>query len=164
MTVYISRKANLKVNVGVSYERARNFLLLIFGGLLLVAALLIAVCIHLNSQFVRVNIEAGEYVSASDILGEGATFGEDFDPDSVNHAGVYYFNVKLGGDIISMPTVKKMDGDKKIIFRLLNNTPDNVESFIEINGARFEISFGKYEVKTVVYDDGALSESYELLI
>ena len=74
------------------------------------------------------------------------------------------FNVKLGGDIISMPTVKKMDGDKKIIFRLLNNTPDNVESFIEINGARFEISFGKYEVKTVVYDDGALSESYELLI
>jgi hypothetical protein len=57
-----------------------------------------------------------------------------------------------------------MDGGKGIIFRLLNNTPDAVESFIEINGTRLDLSFGKYEVKTVVYDGGALSESYELLI
>lgn len=74
------------------------------------------------------------------------------------------FDVRLGGEVISMPTVKKMYGGKGIIFRLLNNTPDAVESFIEINGARLDLSFGKYEVKTVVYDGGALSESYELLI
>ena len=74
------------------------------------------------------------------------------------------FDVKLGGEVISMPTVKKKDGGKEIIFRLLNNTPSAVESFIEINGARLDLSFGKYEVKTVVYDGSELSESYELLI
>ncbi len=97
MTVYISRKAKLKVRIGVYYEDARNFLLFILGGLLLIAAVLIAVCIYLNSQFVRVNIEAGEYISATDILGEGATFDGDFDPDCINHAGVYYFNVSGSG-------------------------------------------------------------------
>ena len=96
MTVYISRKAKWKINIGVYYSDARNFLLWIIGGLSLVAALLIAACLYLNSQFTRVNIEAGEYIFAADILGEGAEFGSDFDPDFVNHAGVYYFTVKNG--------------------------------------------------------------------
>ncbi|MBR3878966.1 MAG: hypothetical protein IKJ24_02470 [Clostridia bacterium] len=98
MTVYISRKAKWKINIGVYYEDARNFLLWILGGLALVAIALASVCIYLNSQFTRVNIEAGEYISASDILGEGAQFGSDFDPDSINHAGVYYFTVEKGGE------------------------------------------------------------------
>lgn len=96
MTVYISRKAKWKINIGVCYEDARNFLLWIFGGLMAFAIALASVCIYLNSQFTRVNIEAGEYISAADILGEGATFSGDFDPDSINHAGVYYFTVKNG--------------------------------------------------------------------
>ncbi len=97
MTVYISRRAKWKINIGVCYSDARNFLLWIIAGLSLVAAVLIAVCLYLNSQFIRVNIEAGEYIYAADLLGEGAEFGGDFDPDSVNHAGVYYFTVKNSG-------------------------------------------------------------------
>lgn len=73
-------------------------------------------------------------------------------------------DISLGGDIISMPTVKKAyDGDG-VIFRLLNNTPKGVESYIAVNGARIDLTFGKYEVKTVVYENGKLTESYELLI
>ena len=73
-------------------------------------------------------------------------------------------SVKVGGDIISMPAMKKMCGDGGVAFRLLNNTPEAVESYIEINGCRLDLHFGKYEVKTVVYRDGGLRESYELLV
>lgn len=128
MTVYISRKANLKVNIGVYYEHARNFLLWMLGGLLFVAAVLIAVCIHLNSQFIRVNIEAGEYISATDILGEGATFEGDFDPDCINRAGVYYFNVRLGGKTqrvrLAVKDTKAPEITVKDVYFALGRTPD----------------------------------------
>ena len=74
------------------------------------------------------------------------------------------FKIELGGDIISMPAFKKAYGKDAMIFRLLNNTPDSVDSYIKLNGKYLPLSFGKYEVKTVVYEDGVLSESYELLI
>jgi len=73
-------------------------------------------------------------------------------------------NITLGTDIISMPAAKKAYGREAIIFRLLNNTPGNVDSYIEVNGERLALSFGKYEVKTVVLEKGKLSESYELLV
>ena len=72
--------------------------------------------------------------------------------------------VELGGDVISMPTLKKAVGRDAMIFRLLNNTPDSVESYIKVNGQKLPLCFGKYEVKTVVYENGELTESYELLV
>ncbi|MBR2024196.1 MAG: hypothetical protein IKA02_00120, partial [Clostridia bacterium] len=74
------------------------------------------------------------------------------------------FQIELGGDIISMPTLKKSSTDNGLIFRLLNNTPDSVKSYIKVNGQCLDLTFGKYEVKTVVYQNGKLTESYELLI
>lgn len=73
-------------------------------------------------------------------------------------------DISLDGDVISMPTVKKMDGRDAVIFRLLNNTPESVGTCLQVNGQRLPLCFGKYEVKTVVYENGALTESYELLI
>lgn len=73
-------------------------------------------------------------------------------------------NVSLGGNIISMPTLKKAYGKDAIIFRLLNNTPNTVDSYIKVNEKTLNLFFGKYEVKTVVYENGKLTESYELLI
>lgn len=85
-------------------------------------------------------------------------------PIPTDRASSKEFDVSLGGNIIAMPTVKKAYGKDAVIFRLLNNTPDNVESHIRFNGQRLPLSFGKYEVKTVVYEKGLLTESYELLV
>lgn len=74
------------------------------------------------------------------------------------------FNLELGGDIISMPAMKKASGKDALILRLLNNTPASVDSYVQLNGQHLPLHFGKYEVKTVVYENGALAETYELLI
>lgn len=73
-------------------------------------------------------------------------------------------DIALGGDVISMPTLKKAFGRDAMIFRLLNNTPADVASYIKVNGQTLPLCFGKYEVKTVVYENGTLTESYELLV
>jgi len=73
-------------------------------------------------------------------------------------------DVSLGGNIIAMPAVKKAYGGNGIIFRLLNNTPEGVDSYIQVNGQRLPLNFGRYEVKTVVYEDSKLRETYELLV
>ena len=52
----------------------------------------------------------------------------------------------------------------KIIFRLQNNTSSPVSTHISINGAVRPLSFGKYEVKTVVYENGELTEIAEMII
>ena len=72
--------------------------------------------------------------------------------------------ILLGDDIISVPTVKKAKGDQAVIFRCLNNTPDAVDTYIQVNEQVLPLRFGRYEVKTVVYEGDKLWESYELLI
>lgn len=72
--------------------------------------------------------------------------------------------IVVGGDIISMPALKKAYDSNAIIFRLLNNSDSDVKSFIKVNDATLDLDFGKYEVKTVLYENGTLYESPELLI
>lgn len=81
-----------------------------------------------------------------------------------NNNSLKDFDISLGGNIISMPTVKKAYGKDAVIFRLLNNTPSSVESYIKVNDAKLDLAFGKYEVKTIVYENGKLTESYEMLV
>jgi len=85
-------------------------------------------------------------------------------PVPVEKSNNFPFDVSVDGNIISMPTVKKADGRDAVIFRLLNNTENSVRSGILVNGAHLPLDFGKYEVKTVLYENGALTESYELII
>ncbi|MBR7100903.1 MAG: alpha-mannosidase [Clostridia bacterium] len=72
--------------------------------------------------------------------------------------------ISVGGDHISVNTVKKAYGSDAVIFRLLNNSPESEESYLEVNGERLFLIFGKYEVKTVSYQNGILEESYELIV
>ncbi|MBO5269794.1 MAG: hypothetical protein J6B77_03340, partial [Clostridia bacterium] len=72
--------------------------------------------------------------------------------------------IELGGDVISMPAFKKAYGRDALILRLLNNTPKPVDSYVRLSGQILPLSFGRYEVKTVVYENGALYETEELLI
>lgn len=74
------------------------------------------------------------------------------------------FKVSLSDDSVSVVTVKKADGRDAMIFRLLNNTDSSRSTVLSVNGVSISLSFGKYEVKTVLFENGQLTESYEILI
>ena len=77
------------------------------------------ICGVLSLQYKHIRIEAGSQLSASSIANDGgAVFGEDFDPQCVNHAGIYYFtvhsldkdiNVKLYVEDTKAPVVRVKD-------------------------------------------------------
>ncbi len=91
-------------------------------------------------------------------------YGLNIFPIPTEKVDVKAFDVSIGGDVISLDTVKKGYGKNNIIFRLVNNTPSSAESYISVNEQRLPLAFGKYEVKTVVYENGSLEESYEMII
>jgi alpha-mannosidase len=73
-------------------------------------------------------------------------------------------DISVGGSTVSVNTVKKAFGKDAVIFRLVNNSPRARDSYLKVNDACIPLSFGKYEVKTVVLQNGKLEESYEMLI
>lgn len=74
------------------------------------------------------------------------------------------FSVKMEDETIALVTMKKADGRDAVIFRLLNNTENAIETAICVEDKRLPLHFGKYEVKTVLYENGQLTESEWLLI
>ena len=85
-------------------------------------------------------------------------------PIPTNKTNIKDLEISLGGDVIAMPTLKKAYDSEAVIFRLINNTPNDVQSYINVNGKRLDLSFGKYEVKTVTYKNNTLTEHYEMLV
>ena len=73
-------------------------------------------------------------------------------------------DISVGGNVISLAAMKKAYDKDAVIFRLINNTPSSEKSYIKVNNAHLDLEFGKYEVKTVVYENGTLTESYEMII
>ena len=74
------------------------------------------------------------------------------------------FSAALSDDTVSVVTIKKADGRDAIIFRLLNNAEKTVDTALTVEGAKLSLHFDKYEVKTVLYENGKLTESESLLI
>ena len=74
------------------------------------------------------------------------------------------FKVSLSDEAVSVATVKKADGREAIIFRLLNNTDREAQTTLTVDGASINLTFTKYEVKTVLFENGALTEESEMLI
>jgi hypothetical protein len=64
------------------------------------------------------------------------------------------FKVSLSDDSVSVVTVKKADGRDAMIFRLHNNTSKARATTLSVDGAAIELSFGRYEVKTVLLENG----------
>ena len=85
-------------------------------------------------------------------------------PVPTESAEIGTFQVQLGDDSTALVAMKKADDREAILLRLLNNTPNAYDTSVAVNGENLALHFGKYEVKTVVYENGTLSESYELLI
>lgn len=66
------------------------------------ALILSALCLF-SGCAERMTIEAGQKITPCDITGDaGATFGADFDPDCVNHAGTHTFSVVSGGKTVKV--------------------------------------------------------------
>lgn len=74
------------------------------------------------------------------------------------------FDVSLGDDTISLVTMKKADNKNATIFRLINNSDEEIKTSISVNSTTLPLQFTKYEVKTVVYENGELREEKKLII
>ncbi|MBR2876683.1 MAG: hypothetical protein IKC01_06065, partial [Clostridia bacterium] len=74
------------------------------------------------------------------------------------------FSVSLTDDTISLVTMKKADSKNATIFRLLNNSGEWIKTSISVNSTTLPLQFTKYEVKTVVYENGELREEKMLII
>lgn len=135
MTVYISKKAGKKFNIRIRYDTAIRFIIGMIITLAVIAAGVGIAILALESQFTRVNIEAGERITAEDIMGEGARFGEDYDPDCVNHAGAYYITVytKTGAETVrlSVKDTKAPEVAVKDIYFAVGGEMPTPEDFID---------------------------------
>ena len=65
---------------------------------------------------------------------------------------------------IVLVTMKKRDGSDAYILRLLNNFGEPSACILTVGDAVLALEFGKYEVKTVVLENGTLREESRLLI
>ena len=74
------------------------------------------------------------------------------------------FSVSLDDDTISLVTMKKADKKDATIFRLLNNSNEEIKTSVTVNSTKLPLSFTKFEVKTVVLENGELREEKMLII
>ena len=74
------------------------------------------------------------------------------------------FNVKLSGECITLVTAKKADDRDALIFRLLNNNDHDANTTLQVQDTSLPLQFGKFEVKTVLFENGALQELSHLMI
>ena len=74
------------------------------------------------------------------------------------------FAVSLEDDSVALITAKKADGRNAVVLRLHNNTDAPVKTVLHVQGQSLPLDFGKFEVKTVIFENGALFESEQLQI
>ena len=74
------------------------------------------------------------------------------------------FSVRLTDETIALAAMKKADGREGFLFRLVNNTNESVETALNVQNATLPLRFGKFEVKTVLYENGDLTECDEMMI
>ncbi len=86
-------------------------------------------------------------------------------PTGSAHPATKPFAIDLGNDALNLVTLKRADDTKQTyILRLLNNTPAAESATLTLCGAQLPLTFGAYEVKTVLYENGKLTEAKQLMI
>ncbi len=97
MVIVLTKR--IKFYIPIEQEKAKRLALTLTASLAAVALILGALCAFLFFQTDRLTVEAGETLSAEMLTGNAnAYFGDDFDPECVNRAGVYYFTVYVDGE------------------------------------------------------------------
>lgn len=100
--------------------------------------------------------EAIEFSQPSYALSVGPTGG--------NYEKPVDRKVILSNPNISLVTMKKQYGKDSMIIRLFNNSKENAETELKIGESVKCVSFGRFEVKTLIYERGNIAESYETII
>ena len=100
--------------------------------------------------------EATEFTQPSYALSVAPT-GEDYEKPIER-------KVTLSNSNVVLVTMKKQYKKDAVIVRLFNNSKENAETDLKIGESVKRLSFGKFEVKTLLYERGEITESYETII
>ena len=73
-------------------------------------------------------------------------------------------DLSIGDRDVTLVTMKKQAGKDGYILRLLNNWSEGKDVSVTCMGSTVQLSFGRYEVKTLLLEDGKLTEIPALLI
>ena len=74
------------------------------------------------------------------------------------------FDISVSDRDIALVAFKKSDTEDFYILRFMNNYGEEKRAHISLNGKSVGLTFGKYEVKTLIYDGDALKISDMLII
>lgn len=83
-------------------------------------------------------------------------------PDA--HRKVRKLEIGIDCRDIVLTAMKKEHNGERYILRLFNNSPEPGNAVLSLCGAHINLGFGRYEVKTVIYDGASLCETSELII
>lgn len=72
--------------------------------------------------------------------------------------------IECSNERISTETIRKSVQKDGYIFRLFNNSEDSECATINCGGATIDVKFGKYEVKTLIYNNDTLVETEQMFI
>ena len=100
--------------------------------------------------------EAAEFLQPSYALSVSPT-GESREKISDN-------KVLLSNPNISLVTMKKQYKQDAVILRLFNNSPKKAHTELNIGNNSRQLFFDKFEVKTIVYKQNEITESFETVI
>ena len=73
-------------------------------------------------------------------------------------------DMDLSNRDITLVTIKKSETVNGYVIRLLNNYYGERHAKFAFKGANVDLRFGRYEVKTLLYENGALREVYDLIV
>lgn len=73
-------------------------------------------------------------------------------------------DIDISNKNITLTAFKKGVRINGYVLRLINNSDEKVNTTFTLHGASLDLAFGKFEVKTLIYDNGSLREEEEMLI
>ena len=74
------------------------------------------------------------------------------------------FEVAVSDPNVTLVALKKCRETCGYLFRLLNGSEKPATAEIKVNGEKLCLNFNRYEVKTILLQNGKLKETYKLII
>jgi len=74
------------------------------------------------------------------------------------------FSLTVDDRDITLVTMKKRDRGDSYLIRLFNGCAESKKTGLTVCGTSLTLDFGRYEVKTIEYSDGSLTERNQLII